>query len=223
VGALVAVEGLDGAGKRTLTTALTVQLRARGARVASMAFPRYGRSVHADLVSAALHGKVGDLGDSVYGMAVLFALDRADAAAELTTMRKQHDVVLLDRYAASNAAFGAARLHQDAQGEFQEWVRELEFGQFSLPAPTLQVLLRVPLDVAASRAAQRESADASRTRDAFERDAALQERTGAVYEGLAHDGWVSPWLVHVPARETSPEAEAVSIDQLAERLLHGRC
>ncbi|MGZ4554897.1 MAG: dTMP kinase [Mycobacteriaceae bacterium] len=223
MGALVAVEGLDGAGKRTLTTALTVQLRARGARVASMAFPRYGRSVHADLVSAALHGKIGDLGDSVYGMAVLFALDRADAAAELTTMLKQHDVVLLDRYAASNAAFGAARLHQDAQGEFQEWVRELEFGQFSLPVPTLQVLLGVPLDVAASRAAQRESADASRTRDAFERDAGLQERTGAVYEGLAHDSWVSPWLVHVPARETSREAEAVSIDDLAERLLNGRC
>ncbi|WP_127783820.1 dTMP kinase [Rhodococcus sp. X156] len=225
MGVLVTVEGLDGAGKRTLSTALTAELASRGLRVGATAFPRYGRSVHADLVSEALHGKVGDLGDSVHGMAVLFALDRAEAVPELTEMLASNDVVLLDRYAASNAAFGAARLHQDARGEFAEWIRQLEFDRLRLPAPTLQVLLRVPVAVATARAADRESADAGRARDAFERDAGLQERTGAVYEGLAADGWAGAWHVHEQpdaADTAAPAGAAVAaVTALADRVLAG--
>ncbi len=213
MGALVAVEGLDGAGKRTLTGALTTTLRARGARVATLAFPRYGLSVPADLVADALHGRVGDLGDSVYGMAVLFALDRSAAATELAGLLAAHDVVLLDRYTASNAAFGAARLHQDARGPFQDWVRVLEFGRLALPVPAVQVLLRVPVQVAASRAVRRAGTEADRARDAFERDGGLQTRTATVYDGLATDQWCSPWFVYAPSAEPS------AVDGLADRVL----
>ena len=52
----------------------------RGRTVATMAFPRYGVDVHADLVRDALYGRLGDLSDSVYGPALLFALDRRAAA-----------------------------------------------------------------------------------------------------------------------------------------------
>ena len=213
MGALITVEGLDGAGKRTLSSVLTATLSARGARVATMAFPRYGRSVAADLVADALHGRVGDLGDSVYGMAVLFALDRSAAATELAALLAEHDVVLLDRYSASNAAFGAARLHQDARGPFQDWVRGLEFGRLALPVPALQVLLRVPVQVAASRAVQRAGTEADRARDAFERDGGLQTRTATVYDGLAADRWGSPWFVYAPSGEQS------AVDVLADRVL----
>lgn len=195
MGALVVVEGLDGSGKRTLTAALAAAVRTRGAAVTSLAFPRYGASAAADLVDDALHGRAGDLGGSVHGMAALFALDRAAAIPELRAALATHDVVLLDRYAASNAAFGAARLHEGADGAFVEWVRELEFDRHRLPLPTLHLLLRVPLALAAERARTREAADVTRTRDAFERDADLQLRTGAVYDGLAAVGWVAPWRV----------------------------
>lgn len=195
VGALVVVEGLDGAGKRTLVAGLSAALRAGGVSVRAHAFPRYGRSVAADLVAEALRGAHGDLADSVHGMAALFALDRGGAAATLCTDLDQHDVVLLDRYAASNAAFGAARLHQDCTGGFVDWVRELEFDRLGLAVPTLQLLLRVPVELAAARALGREQHDDARARDAFERDSALQQRTGAVYEELARRQWVSPWRV----------------------------
>lgn len=189
------VEGLDGSGKRTLTAALTAALEVRGATVASLAFPRYGGSVEADLLTEALHGRAGDLGASVHGMAALFALDRGGARAWLSGALGRHDVVLLDRYAASNAAFGAARLREHADGPFVEWVRELEFGRLGLPVPALQLLLRVPVALAQQRAAGREAEDTARTRDAFERDGGLQERTGAVYDALAAAAWVSPWRV----------------------------
>jgi dTMP kinase len=195
VGRLVVIEGLDGAGKRTLADALAAELSSRGAGVAKAAFPRYDQDVHAALVRDALHGQLGDLTDSVHGMAVLFALDRHAAAPDLLAAQRAHDVLLVDRYVASNAAYGAARLREDADGQFVKWVGELETERLGVPRPDLQLLLRVPRDLAAERAAHREATDSDRRRDRFEADPDLQRRTAGVYEQLAARSWLSPWLV----------------------------
>lgn len=189
------IEGLDGAGKRTLADGLTKALHDMGASVTTLAFPRYGRSVHADLVREALHRGHGDLADSVYGMGLLYALDRRDAAEAIGTDLKLHDVVLLDRYVASNAAYGAARLRQDAHGEFVGWVRDLEIARFGLPVPDAQILLRVSPEVAAARADKRARSEVDRAKDAFESDEDLQARCARVYDQLVAESWLSPWHV----------------------------
>jgi dTMP kinase len=211
MGRLVVVEGLDGAGKRTLTEALSAALGAAGARVARFDFPRYDLDVHAELARDALHGRLGDLAGSVHGMAVLFALDRRAAAPQLRSALAGHDVVLVDRYVASNAAYGAARLHQDAAGEFVRWVCTLEIERFLLPVPDHQLLLDVPPAVAARRAAHRESTEPGRERDAYESDAGLQQRTGAVYAELAAASWLSRWTVLDGAGEVDVQVLAAAI------------
>jgi dTMP kinase len=216
VGRLVVIEGLDGAGKRTLADALTAALSAQNASVARMAFPRYDSDVHAELVRDALYGRLGDLADSVHGMAVLFALDRRDAAKALRELRRRHDVVLLDRYVASNAAYGAARLGEDADGDFVTWVRELEVNRFGVPVPDAQLLLRVPMSVAATRADRRAEADRGREKDLYESDRGLQARCAAVYDGLAAGGWLAPWSVLDGSTE-----ETAALSDLAVRLLGG--
>lgn len=195
VGRLIVIEGLDGAGKRTLAEGIEAQLVERGCTVQRAAFPRYAEDVHAELVAEALRGGHGDLGSSVHGMAVLYALDRRDAADRLRAQLADNDVVLLDRYVASNAAYGAARSGQDASGEFVEWVRGLEIDRFAAPRPHLQILLRVSTRIAAERAAHRERTETGRERDSFESDASLQQRCGEVYAELAEQGWWSPWVV----------------------------
>jgi dTMP kinase len=192
---LIAIEGVDGAGKRTLTQGLCTALQAAGRSVATLAFPRYGQSVAADVAAEALHGQHGDLASSVYAMAMLFALDRAGAAAQIRELCSGHDVVILDRYVASNAAYSAARLHQDAGGEVVDWVHQIEYQRLQLPAPDWQVLLGVSAELAGQRARDRARQDASRSRDAYERDNELQQRTGAAYAGLAAAGWGGRWLV----------------------------
>lgn len=195
---LIAIEGVDGAGKRTLSQGLRRAFEKTGRSVATLAFPRYGQSVPADLAAEALHGEHGDLADSIHAMAVMFALDRAGAAEQIADLRGNHDVVILDRYVASNAAYTAARLHQDADGEAVEWVRRLEFDRLRLPAPDWQVLLDVSVELAGQRALHRAQHEAGRARDAYERDDGLQQRTRAVYHGLAAAGWAGRWSVAAP-------------------------
>lgn len=192
---LIAVEGVDGAGKRTLTEGLRVAFEAAGKSVATLAFPRYGQSVAADVAAEALHGRHGDLASSVYAMAMLFALDRAGGAEQIRHLDREHDLVILDRYVASNAAYSAARLRQQADGEAVGWVHDMEYGRLGLPAPDWQVLLGVSVELADQRARHRAGLDAGRARDAYERDAGLQQRTGAVYTALAAVNWGGRWLV----------------------------
>lgn len=191
---LVVVEGLDGAGKNTLTTALVAELTGRGLSVGRLAFPRYG-TLHADLAADALHGGQAGTADSPQAMALLFALDRHAALDELAALRAGHDVVLLDRYVASNAAYTGARLGPDREAEVVAWIGDLEYDRLGLPEPDLQLLLDTPTAVAAERAGSREAADPGRTRDRYERDHALQTATGDVYRRLAESGWRSPWSV----------------------------
>lgn len=217
---IIAFEGIDGAGKNTVVTALEAELIAREIPVARLAFPRYDSSVHAQLASAALHGEMGDLVDSAYGMATLFALDRAEVAGELSGFDEDGYVVLLDRWVASNAAYSAARLGQDAvvgaggdaagvpggdgpgetgdrfmPGEVVAWVEDLEYAQLGVPVPDLQVLVDVPDSVTAGRVAARAEEDTDRAPDAYEADGGLQSRTLAAYRALAAARWNSPWIV----------------------------
>ena len=195
---LIVIEGLDGAGKRTLSRGLQQAFTAEGRTVTTLAFPRYGQSITADLASEALHGRAGDLAESVYAMAVLFALDRSGAKDQVAALCAEHDVVILDRYVASNAAYSAARLHQDADGEMVSWVGELEYGRLGLPEPDRQILLDVSVELAAQRARSRADEEADRARDAYERDDGLQHRTAAVYAGLADAHWHGRWTVVGP-------------------------
>ena len=195
---LIAIEGVDGAGKRTLTQGLRAAFEADGRTVANLSFPRYGQSVPADIAAEALHGGHGDLSGSVYAMAVLFAMDRAGAREAIELLHTEYDVLILDRWVASNAAYSAARLHQDADGDVVAWVRDLEYGRLRLPAPDWQVLLDVPAELAAERAEHRANTEADRAKDAYERDGGLQRRTGRVYSELAATGWVGRWFVAGP-------------------------
>jgi dTMP kinase len=200
---MVAVEGLDGAGKATLVAALEHAARTRGQRVAGLAFPRYRDDVHAEIAGEALHGHMGDLAGSVHGMALMFALDRRDAAVGLREAVAANDLVLVDRYVASNAAYGAARLDEPADGGFVGWVAALEVERFAVPVPDAHVLVRLSPEHAARRVRDR-SASSARTRDAYEADAALQARCATVYDALAAAGWLAPWSVIDPAEAAEP-------------------
>ena len=190
---LISIEGIDGAGKNTLATAVRDALQVP---VKTVSFPRYETSIHAQLAREALYGKMGDLTDSAYAMATLFALDRFGVKEKLLAAKQTREVVILDRYVASNAAYSAARLRDDS---LFQWVYDLEFGTLGLPQADLQVYVDTAVEVASARAQSRAASDSTRERDRYERDGRLQERTAAAYRRLVESGWGGRWIATADA------------------------
>ena len=185
---LLSIEGIDGAGKNTLVHRLQEELEVE---VSVLAFPSYEESIHAQLAREALYGHMGDMVDSAYAMATLFALDRYGAKEKLLQAAESSGLLILDRYVASNAAYSMARLGDDGVAD---WVYDLEYGRLGLPKPDLQIFLDTDVELAASRARGREAADDTRERDQYEKDSNLQSRTAAAYRRLAQADWAGQWI-----------------------------
>lgn len=143
-GKLIAIEGIDGSGKRTQLDLLEKALVARGVLIHSTGFPHYD-SWFGKMVGQFLNGGFGAL-DTVdpHFAALLYAGDRFEAKQELSTALEQGKLILADRYIASNLAHQTARVTEDKRDAFIHWIEHLEYDIYGLPREALVIYLRVP-------------------------------------------------------------------------------
>src|SRR5262249_45509284 len=141
---LIAIEGIDGSGKRTQVDLLAKALTERGYSVYSTGFPQYD-SWFGRMVGSFLNGEFGPL-DSVdpHFTSMLYAGDRFEAKPQLEAKLNSGQLVLADRYVASNLAHQTARVAPEKRAEFLEWIRYLEYQVYGLPREALILYLRVP-------------------------------------------------------------------------------
>jgi dTMP kinase len=147
-GKLIAIEGIDGSGKRTQVDLLASSLRQRGYAVHQTGFPKYD-STFGKLIGQFLDGQLGSL-DTVDPRftALLYAGDRLEAKPELVTALNEGQIVLADRYISSNLAHQGARAKPETRDEFIDWIRHVEYSIYGLPREQLVLYLRVAPDVA---------------------------------------------------------------------------
>lgn len=193
---LVAIEGIDGSGKKTQATLLLERARAAGRTVASFAFPRYGSGVFAALIARYLNGEFGPSSAVPAELAALmYAGDRFAARDELARALDTADLVVCDRYVASNLAHQGAKLPPERRDEFLRWAGELEYGLYRLPAPDVTVHLDIPADVAVSLVARKPARDYTPLKaDIHERDAAYLAACAEVYRDLAGRAVGGRWV-----------------------------
>jgi dTMP kinase len=143
-GKLIAIEGIDGSGKRTQVDLLEKALVAAGHAVFSTGFPQYD-SWFGKMVGQFLNGDFGAL-ESVdpHFSALLYAGDRFEAKFRLETALKLGKIVLADRYIGSNLAHQTARAPVADRPAFVSWIEHLEYNIYNLPRETLVLYLRVP-------------------------------------------------------------------------------
>src|SRR5947209_17712563 len=110
LGRVIAIEGIDGSGKRTQLDLLHNVIRASGVRVYSTGFPQYD-SWFGKMVGQFLNGDFGAL-ESVdpHFTALLYAGDRFEAKPKLEAALNNGQIVLADRYVVSNLAHQTARV-----------------------------------------------------------------------------------------------------------------
>jgi dTMP kinase len=192
-GKFIAIEGIDGSGKRTQLDLLARELELRGVDCARFSFPRY-ESSFGRLVAQYLNGDFGPLAAvDAHLSALLYAGDRFESKAELESALNAGKTVLADRYIASNLAHQTARVGPERRLEFLAWLRKLEYGLYGLPAEDLVIYLRLPVSEAQRLVGMKEAREyTSLQRDLQEADQKHLEQAALVYESLAMEAnWVT--------------------------------
>jgi dTMP kinase len=192
-GKFIAIEGIDGSGKRTQLDLLARALQLRGVKCAQFSFPRY-ESSFGKLVAQYLNGDFGPLAAvDAHLSALLYAGDRFESKAELEAALNAGKTVLADRYVASNLAHQTARVAAEKRAEFLAWLRKLEYGLYGLPSEDLVIYLRLPLSEAHRLVGMKSAREyTSKQRDLQEADEKHLEQAAGVYESLAKDlNWVT--------------------------------
>jgi dTMP kinase len=171
---LVAIEGVDGAGKTTQAELLRASVAAAGLNVKVRSFPAYD-----SFMGRQIRQMLRDSGPGLdpRSAALWFAVDRRQALAHDPLAA---DVEICNRYTLSNAVYQSARAPEDET--IYEWVLELE-RELGIPVPDLTFVL----DVTPALVAERTRARAEL--DAYERRRDLQDRVRARY--LAAEGVVT--------------------------------
>lgn len=185
----VAIEGIDGSGKGTQAARLRETLVAQGHDVGLLSFPRYDATKFGRAIGEFLNGRFGSL-DEVHPqlVALLFAGDRFESRPLLESELECRDVVICDRYVASNVAHQAAKLTGTERAELIGWIESIEFGVYALPRPDLTLLLDLPATTAQRLIATKSARTyTDRAADLQEADADYLERVRQVYLALASD------------------------------------
>lgn len=216
---LIAIEGIDGAGKGTQATMLVDNLRGLAMTIDTMSFPAYGQTEGAKLVGQYLNGEFGDVAAEL--AALMFALDRFENRDNLRLLLDSNDAVVLDRYVWSNIAHQTPRLAIDGfkpsrerTVRFSEWLLNLEFDVFRMPRPSATVLIDIPIDLAVERIRQKAARKyTTKSYDMHEADHARLKIASDVYRELAvNEEWI---VVSAVNQDKSPK----TIEQISAEIL----
>lgn len=143
-------------GKGTQAQLLVGRGRDAGLKCTLFSFPRYGTNPFSEAVARYLNGEFGSTREVPPEFSsLLYAGDRFAVRAELIQALATDDLVVCDRYVASNLAHHGAKLEAAAREAFVAWLSEIEFELYELPRPAVTVLLDAPVSVARSLVASK--------------------------------------------------------------------
>lgn len=190
----IVLEGLDGAGKSTQIKMLRDMIAARGIETEYVHFPRFDAPIYGELIARFLRGELGSLEQvNPYIVALLYAGDRADMAAQIRRWIADGKVVIADRYVYSNIGYQCAKITDaEARKQLKEWILHLEYEYNRIPRPDISLFLDVPFAFTVKKLTDvREGDDRDYLKggaDIHEASLSLQESVRQVYLDAAREG-----------------------------------
>ncbi len=185
-GTFIVIEGTDGSGKGTQFTKLVERLEAGGYDVATFDFPQYEEQ-SSYFVRQYLNGAYGSADEvGPYTGSLFFSLDRYEAASAIRAALDTGKVVIANRFTGSNMAHQGTKFSNAEQRRgYFIWLDNLEFQMLSIPRPDMNVVLRVPADIAQSLVDKKGARSyTDKKRDIHEADLSHLERSVEVYDDL---------------------------------------
>ena len=161
---IIAIEGLDQAGKKTQTEMLVKALRRIKIKTATFSFPDYSTVIGKEIKSY-LYGKRKFTPEIIH---FLYAANRQEKLDEIKKSSSKNSVLIMNRYYHSNLVYGIAN------GLKEKWLQKLEDG---LPKADLVIVLDTSQSDSFSRKKSR--------RDKFEKDKKFSKKISQIYRRLA--------------------------------------
>ncbi|WP_010586853.1 dTMP kinase [Schlesneria paludicola] len=213
--ALIAIEGIDGSGKGTQAARLQAHYVSQGLRAALLSFPQYQQTRFGAKIGDFLNGRFGSL-DVVHPLLVslLFAGDRFESKDLIERSLATNDVVICDRYMASNIAHQGAKVSDSERADLIDWIQHLESSIYKLPQAQLTLFLDVPVPQAQRLiAAKSQRTYTDKAADLQEADAQYLQNVRNVYTQLA----TSPDWITIPcvANQDVRSMDAITADIVA--------
>jgi len=187
-GKFIVLEGIDGSGKGTQFKLLVERLKSAGYDVATFDFPRYEQE-SSYFVRRYLNGAYGSA-DQVgpYTGSLFYALDRYEAASDIRQALADGKIVLANRFTGSNMAHQGTKFRspEERRGYFI-WLDNLEFQMLNIPRPDMNMVLRVPAEIAQTQVDKKDKRDyTDKQRDIHEADLSHLQRSAEVYDDLCN-------------------------------------
>ena len=161
---IIAIEGLDQAGKKTQAEMLVKALRRLKIKTTSFSFPDYSTIIGKEIKSY-LYGKRKFTPEIIH---FLYAANRLEKLDEIKKASLKNSVLIMNRYYHSNLVYGIAN------GLKEKWLQKLEDG---LPKADLVIVL----DTSQSDSFSRKKSG----RDKFEKDKKFSKKISLIYRRLA--------------------------------------
>ena len=161
---IIAIEGLDQAGKKTQAEMLVKALRRLKIKTAIFSFPDYSTIIGKEIKNY-LYGKRKFPPEIIH---FLYAANRHEKLDEIKKASSKNSVLLMNRYYHSNLVYGIAN------GLKEKWLQKLEEG---LPKADLVIVLDTSQSDSFSRKKSR--------RDKFEKDKKFSKKISQIYRRLA--------------------------------------
>jgi dTMP kinase len=187
VAVLIAIEGIDGSGKGTQAGRLHERCQATGINSSLIGFPRYTDTLFGKSIGDFLNGRFGEL-DAVHPFlaSLLYAGDRFESRDYLLNTIEASQVVIFDRYIASNIAHQGAKLAGEERVEFIKWIEQIEYGIHQMPRLNQTILLDLPADYAQKMVAEKQARSyTEQVADLHEADQSYLAQVRDVYLQLA--------------------------------------
>jgi dTMP kinase len=199
-GILIAIEGIDGAGKRTLCSFIKNLLELKKHEVMQFEYPDYS-SKWGKIIDEYLHHKIElDINEQFFVYFIDILKDQADIQKSL----EKNIVVLTDRYFTSTIAF------QCAKGfNFQKAVSVIN--TMGVIDPDLTLFIKISPQVALKR-----KFDQKKSLDRHEKDIELLNNVDTVYEKMIHEKTLSKKWMKINGNQELRKVEDDILDVLKD-------
>ncbi|MCX9010191.1 MAG: dTMP kinase [Candidatus Methanoperedens sp.] len=178
-GLLIAVEGIDGAGKRTLCSFIREFLETQGIEVVQFAYPDYS-SKWGKIIEDYLQNKIElNINEQFF----VYFIDILKDQGKIRELLGDNKIILTDRYFSSTVAF------QCAKGfNYQKAISIIEV--MDIIEPDLTLFIRIPPQLALKRKFEQK-----KSLDRHEKDIKLLKNVDYMYEKMLNNGTLSKkWI-----------------------------